>query len=187
MGDYYPFREKTVNDYLSTRREEILRLRTEGESYAEIGRKFNISRERVRAIIFGKYPCPHKKKSEKDMFTVQALAKYLGVHPNSIRRWESAGILTSIRIGERRDRRFPKEDIEKLAMSQNKKYSPSLEEKRTLSVNEVASYLGIDPVTVRKWQNIGRLPGFVIGKRRIIRFLKEDVEKLEIEQRKTPK
>jgi excisionase family DNA binding protein len=170
-----------VNDYLSARREEILNLRTEGKSYAEIGRQFNISRERVRTIIFGKYPCPHKKKSEKDMFTVQDLAKYLGVHPNSIRRWESTGILTSFRIGARRDRRFRKEDITKLAMSQNKKLSTTLEEKGTLSVNEVALYLGIDPVTVRKRQNIGNLPGFILGKRGIRRYLKEDVEKFKLE------
>lgn len=44
-------------------------------------------------------------------------AKLLGIHVNTVRRWADAGILTSVRLGSRGDRRFGKKDVQKLLTS----------------------------------------------------------------------
>lgn len=38
-------------------------------------------------------------------------AELLNVHPNTLRKWDKKGILKAVRFGERRDRRYKKEDI----------------------------------------------------------------------------
>ena len=39
-------------------------------------------------------------------------AKWLNVHINTVRRWSRLGVLPSLRIGPRNDRRFRSRDIE---------------------------------------------------------------------------
>ena len=41
-------------------------------------------------------------------------AHMLGVHPNTLRNWELQGKVASIRIGNRRDRRFHRSELLKL-------------------------------------------------------------------------
>ncbi len=41
------------------------------------------------------------------MLSVSAVAKLLGVHPNTVRIWTESGVLQSYRIGPRKDRRIP--------------------------------------------------------------------------------
>ena len=41
-------------------------------------------------------------------------AKLLGVHPETLRRWEREGKIKSYRIGEKQERRFELEEILKL-------------------------------------------------------------------------
>ncbi len=45
------------------------------------------------------------------LLTVGEVASLLQVHSNTVRKWSNLGILSSFRIGPRRDRRFRKEDI----------------------------------------------------------------------------
>jgi len=40
------------------------------------------------------------------------VARLLGVHVNTVRRWEGKGILKAYRVGPRGDRRFRREDID---------------------------------------------------------------------------
>ena len=47
------------------------------------------------------------------MFTTTQAARYLGVHPNTIRRWEAQGILPCYRLGTRGDRRFLREEVDR--------------------------------------------------------------------------
>ena len=45
------------------------------------------------------------------LMTVTEVARFLRVHPNSVRRWADAGLLPSYRIGRRADRRFRTDDV----------------------------------------------------------------------------
>ena len=41
-------------------------------------------------------------------------AKILGIHPNTVRRWQKQGVLKAARVGLRGDRRFVRSEVEKL-------------------------------------------------------------------------
>ena len=45
------------------------------------------------------------------MLTTGEASKILGVHSNTLRRWNNQGIITAYRIGPRGDRRFRREDV----------------------------------------------------------------------------
>ena len=45
------------------------------------------------------------------MLTVSEAARYMSVHPNSVRRWADMGLLPSYRTGSRGDRRFRADDL----------------------------------------------------------------------------
>jgi DNA-binding transcriptional MerR regulator len=49
-----------------------------------------------------------------ELLTISKTAEILSVHPNTLRKWEKKGILIPVRFGERKDRRYKKEDILKL-------------------------------------------------------------------------
>lgn len=38
-------------------------------------------------------------------------AELLNVHPNTLRLWDKRGILKAVRFGQRRDRRYKKENV----------------------------------------------------------------------------
>ncbi len=46
-----------------------------------------------------------------ELLTLTETAEILKVHPNTLRAWDKKGILSAIRIGERKVRRYKKEDI----------------------------------------------------------------------------
>jgi len=96
------------------RRREIMEMRETGLTYAEIGRKYGISKERVRQIVKG-ITLPRKPSLEsKVMLTVGEAALLLGLHENTVRRWSQKGILKAYRLGTRSDRRFRRQDVEDL-------------------------------------------------------------------------
>ena len=47
------------------------------------------------------------------LLTTSKVARMLGVHSNTVRRWVDEGLLPTYRIGVRRDRRIKKSDVEK--------------------------------------------------------------------------
>lgn len=55
-----------------------------------------------------------KKKPEEILLTLREACMLLKCHPNTLRKWDKAGILVAIRFGTRRDRRYKKEDVLKL-------------------------------------------------------------------------
>ncbi len=59
------------------------------------------------------------------LLTVSQAARVLGVHVNTIRAWDRNGLLRSIRVGPRRDRRFPRELI--MPLVANRLVSETLE------------------------------------------------------------
>jgi len=97
---------------VASRRDEVVKLRQADLTYAEIGRRLGISREGVRQLA---KPKPTPKKPDLDskvMLRSGEVAQLLGVHANTVRRWNKEGILKSYRIGFRGDRRFRREDID---------------------------------------------------------------------------
>ena len=50
-----------------------------------------------------------------ELLTMKQASTLLNVHPNTLRNWEKEGRLSTVRIGSRRDRRFPKAAIWKLS------------------------------------------------------------------------
>lgn len=53
------------------------------------------------------------------LLTLKEACEILKVHPNTLRQWDEKGILKAIRFGQRKDRRYRKEDI--LNLLSNKK------------------------------------------------------------------
>lgn len=49
-----------------------------------------------------------------EIITLQEAADILKVHPNTLRAWDKKGILKAVRIGERKIRKYKKEDIRNL-------------------------------------------------------------------------
>jgi len=56
-------------------------------------------------------------KQNKDLLRITEAAKLLGVHQNTLRKWDNKGVLKAVRFGVREDRRYKKEDLMKLLES----------------------------------------------------------------------
>lgn len=63
------------------------------------------------------------KKNNKKLLKISEVADVLNVHPNTLRKWDEKGILKAVRIGERGDRRYKREDIEKMMEKNNEEIS----------------------------------------------------------------
>ena len=46
-----------------------------------------------------------------ELLTIKQAAEMINVHPNTLRNWEKEGKIQAVRIGSRRDRRYPKKVI----------------------------------------------------------------------------
>jgi excisionase family DNA binding protein len=46
-----------------------------------------------------------------ELLTMKQACQLLSVHPNTLRNWEREGRISAVRLGSRRDRRFPKVGI----------------------------------------------------------------------------
>ena len=108
----------TAQTSKDSKRELVLSLRSEGLTYAAIGRKLNISGEFARRI-FNDDGSLTKRKPNPPMvadmlLTTSQAAKILNVHTNTIRRWSDSKILTTFRIGARGDRRYRLRDVRQL-------------------------------------------------------------------------
>ena len=53
-------------------------------------------------------------KIDAKLLKISEAAETLNVHPNTLRKWDRKGILVALRFGERKDRRYKKEEILKL-------------------------------------------------------------------------
>lgn len=57
---------------------------------------------------------PKKNVDIPELLTLKEACEILKCHPNTLRQWDKKGILPAIRIGERKARRYRKEDIIKM-------------------------------------------------------------------------
>jgi len=94
------------------RRHEIFKLRNAGLTYLEIGRRFGITKQRVRQIL--KEDRALQKPVISAMLSTRDVASFLNVHINTVRRWSNKGRLKSYRVSSRGDRRFRREDVDAL-------------------------------------------------------------------------
>ncbi len=62
---------------------------------------------------------PKKNNDIPELLTLKEACEILKCHPNTLRQWDKKDILPAIRIGERKARRYRKEDI--LSIVNNKK------------------------------------------------------------------
>lgn len=61
-----------------------------------------------------KHPEPTREQSEgevPELVTLGEACEILKVHPNTLRQWDKKGILPAIRLGQKRVRRYRKEDL----------------------------------------------------------------------------
>jgi len=56
-------------------------------------------------------------KKVSEYLTLKQVSELLKVHPNTLRNWDKNGTLKPIRIGERKIRRYKKEDVIKFLES----------------------------------------------------------------------
>ena len=59
-------------------------------------------------------------ENSSKLLKISEAAKLLNVHPNTLRKWDRKGILIAVRFGERKDRRYRKEDIMRLVNNRGK-------------------------------------------------------------------
>jgi len=62
-----------------------------------------------------------KPQNFPELLSLTEASKILKVHPNTLRQWDKKGILKPVRFGERKDRKYRKEDILKLLDVRDKK------------------------------------------------------------------
>lgn len=61
------------------------------------------------------------KDENKKLVKVSEAAKILNVHPQTLRQWDKKGILKAVRFGQRGDRRYRMEDLQRMInKNQNK-------------------------------------------------------------------
>lgn len=97
------------------RRKQVLNMRRAGISYSAIGHKLGITGERVRQIINSQSGALSKPSKASPSLKTSEVAHLLNVHINTVRRWSKKGILQGFRIGPRGDRRFKREEINRLS------------------------------------------------------------------------
>jgi len=92
------------------RTERMRRMHERGLTYEEIGQIEGISKQRVGRILKAQ-----KANAEPPIWlSISAAAAYLGVHPNTLRRWANEGRIECVHLANvRRDRRFARQELDK--------------------------------------------------------------------------
>ncbi len=64
-------------------------------------------------MLSNKSMVKNQQNQEKmpELLTLKEACEILRCHPNTLRQWDRKGILVAVRFGERKDRRYRREDI----------------------------------------------------------------------------
>ena len=54
------------------------------------------------------------------LWKIERAAKFVGVHPNTLRNWEKEGVIKPYRIGRRKDRLYAKWMLSRLLTTETK-------------------------------------------------------------------
>ncbi len=98
----------------NSRSGKIRVMKEGGLSFSAIGNKLGISKQRAYQISNGLNNNREVKRTPQTMLTSSDVALLLNIHINTVRRWSNQGILSAYRVGLRGDRRFKRDDVEKL-------------------------------------------------------------------------
>lgn len=63
----------------------------------------------------------------KEFMNVRETAEQLGVHENTVRNWETRGVLRGIKLPGSGFRRFPREEVERMRREMLESYAPATE------------------------------------------------------------
>jgi excisionase family DNA binding protein len=63
----------------------------------------------------------------KEFMNVRETAEHLGVHENTVRNWESRGVLRGFKLPGSGFRRFCREDVERMRREMLESYAPATE------------------------------------------------------------
>ena len=61
------------------------------------------------------YTLSFMSQKKKKLLSISEVSKIFGVHKDTLRNWEERGVITPLRVGLRKDRKYRPEDIEKIA------------------------------------------------------------------------
>ncbi len=56
-----------------------------------------------------------KNETPKKLLSIGEVAEIFGIHQDTLRNWEKKGLITPLRVGPRKDRKYKPEDIERIA------------------------------------------------------------------------
>ncbi len=82
-------------------------------------------------------------KNDQEFLNINGASKLLGVHINTLRRWDSDGTFTAVRIGARGHRKYPKSKILKLIQDQTYPDELQIKEKPSL-LSESSFHFEVD-------------------------------------------
>lgn len=94
------------------RKDRIRLMREHGMTYSHISDIEGISEQQVRWIL---------NKQSALALSIASAARLVGIHPNTLRRWAKEGKVKYYRVGSRGDRRFKKQDVERLLRVENRR------------------------------------------------------------------
>jgi excisionase family DNA binding protein len=63
----------------------------------------------LKSLLFG----VKQHAGVSELFTLKQVCDLFKVHPNTLRNWDKKGMLVAVRIGEKRVRRYRREDLQK--------------------------------------------------------------------------
>jgi len=99
--------------------QRLANLKREGLTYQEIGQILGLSRQRIAEVLgpnrrTDSVSVNRRRSASPDrLLSTTDVAEFLGVHPNTVRRWSDDGIIPAYHVGKRLDRRFRRTDLEK--------------------------------------------------------------------------
>ena len=62
----------------------------------------------------------NSEQTNATLLTISEASQLLRVHPTTLRRWETSGLVTGHRVGQRGDRRFEVQDLMRLLRSKRR-------------------------------------------------------------------
>ena len=121
IGDKRALTTKEAGEILGVPMEYVRKMVKEKKlsvAYRELSGRIMVWEEEVNKLLveirakMGISPQVEiKRETQKEFLTVGETAEMIGIHPNTLRRWD--GLLPPHRIGPRRDRRYLLEDIKR--------------------------------------------------------------------------
>ena len=84
------------------------------------------------------------KKTQKDLLSISEVSKIFGIHKDTLRNWEKKGLITPLRVGPRKDRKYKPGDIEKIANDKSivkDLGAPSSDEEGKMNLTQLKQFL----------------------------------------------